>query len=217
MTTKHLDIGCGSNPRNPFNCDELYAMDIVKQIDTNTDQTVPSDAHASCGRKTIEKNPENFHYIQGNAVLDQLPFDSNSFDSVSAYDFIEHIPRLITEKNNIRFPFIEFTNEAYRVLKPNGVFYAITPCYPRDEIFVDPTHVNFITKGTYEYFTLPTLTAEMYGFNGKFKAIRVKRVFSRLEKRKNNFNKALKIILYTLISNNKKSHIVWEFKAVKDE
>ena len=31
MTTKHLDLGCGSNPRNPFACDELYGIDIIKQ------------------------------------------------------------------------------------------------------------------------------------------------------------------------------------------
>ena len=215
MTTKHLDIGCGSNPRNPFDCDELHAIDIIGQIDTNGNQIVPSDVHALYGRNIIEKNPGNFYYTQGNAVLDQLPFDNNLFDSVSAYDFIEHIPRLITEKNNIRFPFIEFMNEAYRVLKPNGVFYAITPCYPREEIFVDPTHVNFITKGTYKYFTLPTLTAEMYGFNGKFEVVRVKRVFSRLEKRKNTFNRLIKVFLYSLINPARKSHIVWEFKAIK--
>ena len=31
MTTKHLDIGCNSNPKNPFACDELYGVDITKQ------------------------------------------------------------------------------------------------------------------------------------------------------------------------------------------
>ncbi len=27
--TKHLDVGCGSSPRNPFACDELYGVDII--------------------------------------------------------------------------------------------------------------------------------------------------------------------------------------------
>jgi hypothetical protein len=27
--TKHLDVGCGRDPRNPFNCDELHGVDIV--------------------------------------------------------------------------------------------------------------------------------------------------------------------------------------------
>lgn len=180
-------------------------------------QIVPSDVHAQYARNLINENSENFHYIQGNAVLEPLPFDDNTFDSISAYDFLEHIPRLVTHINDIRFPFIEFMNEVYRVLKPNGVFYAITPCYPRDEIFVDPTHVNFITKGTYRYFTLPDLTAEMYGFNGKFEAIRAKRVFSRLEKREHTFSRSLKNLFYTLLNYTKKAHIVWEFKAIKDQ
>jgi len=217
MTTKHLDIGCGSNPRNPFNCDELYAIDIIEKIDVKDNQIVPSDSHAFYGRKIIKEDSKNFHYKQGNAVLEKLPFNDDSFDSISAYDFIEHIPRLITESNNIRFPFIEFMNETYRTLKPGGTFYAITPCYPNDEIFVDPTHVNFITKNTHEYFTTPTLTAEMYGFNGKFEVVRVERVFSRLEKRKNTLSKSIKTLLYSLTSPTKKSHIVWEFKAIKNE
>ena len=35
MSTKHLDIGCGANPRNPFNCDELYGVDIIEQNTTD--------------------------------------------------------------------------------------------------------------------------------------------------------------------------------------
>jgi len=46
-------------------------------------------------------------------------------------------------------------NEAYRVLKPGGIFYAITPYYPRAEVFVDPTHINFISHKTHTYFTTP--------------------------------------------------------------
>jgi hypothetical protein len=32
MTTKHLDIGCGSNPRNPFAYNELYGVDLIKHF-----------------------------------------------------------------------------------------------------------------------------------------------------------------------------------------
>jgi len=121
MMTKHMDIGCGSNPRNLYNCDQLYGIDIIEEVSLNS-KIVPSDIHAYYGRQVV-KGRENFHYIQGNAVLNPSPFDDNSFDSISAYDFIEHIPKLVSDnKNNIRFPVIHFMNEAYRVLKPNGVF-----------------------------------------------------------------------------------------------
>ena len=95
--------------------------------------------------------------------------------------------------------------------------HAITPCYPREEVFVDPTHVNFISKGTHQYFTTPLLTAQMYGFNGKFEVVKVKQVFSRLEKRKSTFSRFLKDIYYTLLNRTKKSHIVWKFKTIKGE
>ena len=190
---RHLDVGCGSQPRNPFGFEELYGIDI------------------------IEQSSDDFHYVQSNIVLDPLPFEDCTFDSISAYDFLEHIPRLVIDNNKSRFPFIDFMNEAYRVLKPNGVFYAITPYYPRNEAFVDPTHVNIISKNTYEYFTHPKYGASIYGFVGKFKVMRMKKIKFSQEINKHNFLiKLLKDIFYTLYY-TKKSHLLWEFRAIKDE
>ena len=124
MTTKHLDIGCGSNPRNPFACDELYGIDIINQEESD------------------------FIYEQCNVVLEPLPFKESTFNSVSAYDLLEHIPRFAIINNQTTFPFILLMNEIYRVLKPGGTFYAITPYYPRDEAFVDPT--PFIGEQNFE-------------------------------------------------------------------
>ncbi len=189
--TKHLDVGCGSKPRNPFNCDELFGVDI------------------------IEQKANDFNYRQCNIVLEKLPFEDSYFDSISAYDFIEHIPRFAVIDNRTQFPFIEFMNEVYRVLKPNGIFYAITPCYPREEAFVDPTHINIISKNTYKYFTAPRNKARMYGFNGDFEAIRIKKI--KVSQETSNYSKLtkfLKNILYTIIYTHK-SHILWEFRAIK--
>jgi hypothetical protein len=77
--TKHLDLGCGPRPRNPFNADELYGIDIIDQNDCN------------------------FHYKQCNVVLELLPFSDSSFDSLSAYDFLEHIPRFAVINNKTVF------------------------------------------------------------------------------------------------------------------
>ena len=191
--TKHLDLGCGPRPRNPFNADELYGIDIIDQNDCN------------------------FHYKQCNVVLEPLPFSDSSFDSLSAYDFLEHIPRFAVINNKTVFPFIELMNEVYRCLKPGGIFYAITPCYPRNECFVDPTHINFITKDTHKYFTAPRHDAKMYGFNGQFEIKEVRRVRVTLEINKPNISNIkylLKDAYYTLHF-SKKGHILWEFEAVK--
>ncbi|MCF6190398.1 MAG: class I SAM-dependent methyltransferase [Cocleimonas sp.] len=188
---KHLDIGCGSNPRNPFGHDELYGVDI------------------------LDKEMADFNYQKCNVVLERLPFDDSTFDSVSAYDFLEHIPRFAIINDDTQFPFINFMNEAHRVLKSGGVFYAITPFYPREEAFVDPTHINIITKKTHDYFTAPKHSARMYGFTGNFEIMRVKTIkLSQETKKYNAVVKALKNILYTILY-KKKSHILWEFRAVK--
>jgi SAM-dependent methyltransferase len=192
--THHLDIGCGSKPRNPFCRDELHGVDI------------------------IEQNDVNFNYKQCNVVLDPLPYGDSSFDSVSAYDFIEHIPRFAIIHDTAKFPFIQFMNEVYRVLKPNGLFYAITPAYPRKEAFVDPTHINIISNKTHTYFTSPKYTARMYGFEGEFEVIRLKWIKPAQETRKERpwYVKLLKNVLYEIYF-TKKSHLLWEFRALKSE
>ena len=72
---KHLDIGSGLLPKNPYNADEVYGIDIQdsKNNDTN--------------------------YRQVNLFTNKIPFDDNFFDSVSAYDFLEHIPRVRIKDN----------------------------------------------------------------------------------------------------------------------
>ena len=88
---------------------------------------------------------------------------------ISAFDFIEHIPRVLYAPG-LRFSFVELMNEIYRCLKKGGRFVSFTPCYPSPVAFQDPTHVNIITEATFpNYFCEPALWAKMYGFKGKFK------------------------------------------------
>jgi SAM-dependent methyltransferase len=63
--------------------------------------------------------------------LEPIPFESNFFDSVSAYDFLEHIPRQAIDYQAMitRVPFLELMSEIHRVLKPNGRFFALTTAY----------------------------------------------------------------------------------------
>lgn len=191
---KHIDLGCGSSPRNPFGAEKVYGIDIVKRDDLVED---------------------NIFFEKSNLILESIPYENNTFDSVSAYDFFEHIPRVVVNNNETFLPFINLMNEIYRVLKDGGELYAITPIYPKESAFVDPTHVNFISKNTYKYFCEPDLWAKMYGYNGRFEIIRVQIVnFDYEVNQKIGFKKTLRSLL-NFINPKRKQHIVWHLKAIK--
>jgi len=140
-----LDLGCGAYVQNEFQAEKVFGVDI----ETHEDPRI----------------------VKRNLALKSIPFRKNTFDYVTAFDFIEHIPRSVTRFQN-RYCFVELMNEVWRVLKPGGLFLSLTPAFPSPKAFQDPTHVNFITEETFsEYFCRPNLWAEMYGFKGEFELI----------------------------------------------
>lgn len=143
--SKALDIGCGTNPKNPFGAKTLHGIDI-------------------------RENPEkNIKYAD--LTIEKIPYPDASFDFVTAFDFLEHVPRVIYLPER-RFPFIELMNEIHRTLKPNGIFLSHTPIFPFGPAFRDPTHVNIITEETFTlYFDDKVQAGKMYGFKGSFKIL----------------------------------------------
>jgi SAM-dependent methyltransferase len=194
--TRHLDLGCGTKPRNPYKRDELYGVDIRG----STDALGPEIRRA-------------------NVSIEPVPFPDNHFDSVSAYDFLEHIPRVLQSTTGTRFPFVELMNEVWRVLLPSGRFYAYTPMFPHPSVFQDPTHVNILTRNSHIYFTRPELLARMYGFIGDFKVIRL------LPAKAGEFeyeptatpDLMRRYRLRRRERRNENSHFVWEFEAIKSD
>lgn len=193
--TRHLDLGCGSHPRNPYRRDRLYGVDLVA-----------ADAVAGA------------EIARANVAVEPIPFPDNHFDSVSAYDFFEHVPQILpsADQRGTRFPFIELMNEVSRVLKPRGLLYAVTPCYPALEAFQDPTHVNILTDRSHVYFVGPQPVARMYGFSGHFELLRsewtvfrdgldpLARLTWRQRVRRFNYRRKGQL-----------SHVIWEFRSSK--
>ena len=98
-----VDIGCGGKPRNPFNAERLIGLDVM----TNQERVY------AC---VIGYEP--------------LPLDDSSVVFISAFDFIEHLPRTAVVNSQLLNPFIDTMSEIWRVLKPGGLFFAQTPAYP---------------------------------------------------------------------------------------
>lgn len=195
----HLDLGSGYKPKNPYSASRLYGIDIEKI------------------NKSKINNVSIAEIKQANLAFSNIPFKSNFFDSVSAYDFLEHIPRvIISNQSDTRYAFIELMNEIHRVLKDGGKFYAVTPVYPHPSTFVDPTHVNFITDKTHHYFTEPSLGASMYGFTGCFKIIRVKKIRPKYLYEPIKLDLRQKIRKLSDKFKKLESHILWELEASKN-
>lgn len=145
QSQKSLDLGCGPEPQNPFSTQICYGVDI--------------------------RPSENINIRTADLFIEPIPFDDNTFDYVTAIDFIEHIPRVLWI-NKTRFPFVELMGEIHRVLKPQG-FLSATPAFPHAQAWQDPTHTNIITVETFPtYFCTPSLTAKIYGFSGKFNLLK---------------------------------------------
>lgn len=192
--SRHLDLGCGLNPRNPYKRQCLYGIDISSEV-LNKFNTVKS----------------------ANLSIEKVPFEDNFFDSVSAYDFLEHIPRVLPSEKaeHTFFPFVELMNEIWRVLKDRGLFYGVTPAYPDIKAFTDPTHINIITAKTHTYFTLPECGAGIYGFKGCFTALRVKWIRPKYEYEPHTLNFTQTVRKAVDLIKRRNSHLLWEFEAVK--
>jgi SAM-dependent methyltransferase len=141
-----LDLGSGPMPKNPFNAVDVFGVDI-RSYDINS-----KVKKCSIGSQ-------------------DLPFEDNQFDVVTAFDVLEHIPRASISGAKTIFPFVEAMNQVWRVLKPGGLFYSQTPCYPMKEAFQDPTHVNIMTEDTLRLYFGERAWARIYGFKGSFRLV----------------------------------------------
>lgn len=195
MTTRHLDLGCGAHPRNPYQCDEVHAIDL-----------------------NVPERLEPRLFRRANLTLEPIPHADSSFDSVSAFDFFEHLPRVLStqEGRATRFPFVELMNEIHRILKPGGRLYALTPAFPRPEAFQDPTHVNIITDQTWRYFCGASPMARMYGFVGGFDMLRNEWALhpeAFMADASLSWKRRFKRWRYARAG--RLSHLMWEFSCVK--
>jgi DNA modification methylase len=140
-----LDLACGDNKREGY-----IGIDIAdtESVDHVVDlQVFPwpieseSAEEINCG-----------HYIEhikhDNVALDlkEALNKSNSFEefkeNINSEGFL-----------NPQDGFIKFINEVYRILKPGGKVYMVTPYYTSARAFGDPTHVRYIADSSFWYLS----------------------------------------------------------------
>lgn len=198
-SARHLDFGCGYEPaRDPFLSDIKWGADILSQPTRQNYLKIDERGHVLC--------------------------EDDFFDTISAFDVIEHLSR--EGYPNI---FITFMNEAHRILKPNGFLLCVTPAFPNATAFQDPTHVNIITDQTVHYFTGENPGARNlgYGFVGKFELLHQYWNSPLIPIRNNNWNKRISIlkILFAILQKPKTfrqiisnftnpTHLVWVLRKV---
>ena len=66
LFSSSLDIGCGQKIKNPFLADQICGVDLI-----DFDNVVKCDV-----------------------IANKLPFEDNQFDCCTAFDFLEHVPRV---------------------------------------------------------------------------------------------------------------------------
>ena len=140
--SRHLDFGSGTFKRNPFLCNEIYTLDLYES----------------------RQGKNEFVIKQG----ERLPFPDNYFVTISAYDVLEHISRDTGGRNL----FIFYMNELCRVLQHDGYAVFIFPSFPHRDAFSDPTHINYITAETLNYFLGDNSNGSYAGITTAYKQLR---------------------------------------------
>ena len=79
------------------------------------------------------------------------PFEDNSVDEVFCSHYVEHIPHDINGEDK-RDGFIQFMDEVYRILKPEGKIEIVAPYYKHERAFGDPTHRRYIGDLSFLYW-----------------------------------------------------------------
>jgi len=197
----HLDMGCGASPRNPFNASKVIGVDVLSS--------------------TFFQDIQVDEYFQV-SIGSPLPFQNDSLDSISGFDFLEHLNRFLVDGQN---DFIFFMNEAHRVLVTGGHLLLVTPAYPSPAAFQDPTHINFITEKTVDYFlgVAPPAAKLGYGFQGSFSLVTqtwvgpFSKVFDRYTENKSRknwfelmkYNTSLRNLRGKLSTFRNPTHLLW--------
>jgi len=158
-----LDLACGDNKREGFIGIDVAETEFVDHV---LDLQVFPWPIESESAEEINCSHYIEHIKHDNVALDlkQVLDKSNSFE-----EFKENINsrEFLASQDG----FIKFINEVYRILKPGGKVYILTPYWANNRQIGDPTHVRPIAESTYWYLNKPWMeenNLSHYGINCDF-------------------------------------------------
>lgn len=114
-----LLMGCGSSRIKQLAVDDNHKWNKLITLDINKDH-----------------NPD----IVWDLNVRPLPFDDNYFDELHCYEVLEHLGK--------QGDYINFFEEYWRILKPNGIFCFSVPKHDSEWAWGDPGHTRVINRGT---------------------------------------------------------------------
>lgn len=114
--------------------------------------------HLGCGNKPMKDfiNVDYYNKTYADDIVDLnkgLPYESNSIDLIYSDNVFEHIVNLLN-----------LIKECHRVLKKGGVLIVKVPYFKSKHAFVDPTHINFFTIQSMDYYVKGKYFNEEYKF-----------------------------------------------------
>lgn len=98
----------------------------------------------------------------------RLPFIDNSVDEVFSRHLFEHVRNLI-----------QLFEEVHRVCKPGARVIINVPYYTSVKAYKDPTHVNWFTEKTFEYFEGKNWDNFEFPFRGAFRVVKIEYLYQR--------------------------------------
>ena len=98
----------------------------------------------------------------------KLPFLDDTIDEIFSRHLFEHIQNLI--------PLFE---EVYRVCRSGAKVIINVPYYTSVKAYKDPTHVNFFTERTFEYFEGKNWENFEFPFRGSYRVVKIDYLYER--------------------------------------
>jgi SAM-dependent methyltransferase len=95
---------------------------------------------------TLDRNPDCKPDVVHDLEYLPYPFQDNEFDEIHAYGVLEHL----SDQGDYKSFFAQFS-EFYRILKPEGLLFAIVPNDMHAQQWGDPSHRRAINAVTLEF------------------------------------------------------------------